>query len=716
MKRKITFVFVLLFLNFSYIFSQKSDTTSIFDYSLEELMNMQVVTAAKQVEKISDVPASVVVITREEIEKYGYNSLEDILQNIPGLYMVDDKYFGATANFGVRGFFQSGHFNSIIILVNGVNQMESGMNSFPFSKICVPVEAIDRIEVVRGPMSVIYGNSAFMGAINIITNKASSRWKKKSQVVTGIGNENSYKVLTRLEGKEGDFEYTFNAGLQHTDGFDKSFSEYLSNSDSILPLWGLAADATTKGQLRNRKRYFDLSVSYQGANITFSHVENDRGVIDGLPGVGIGHTAYIRSTNVSASYDKKLSSVFSAKAKFGLFSHSNYVKDRWFYNNSYSFWQYASNACEGEINFFYHPTEQLNVTAGFYLRDVYYINMMNDQPIWNASNLYIYLPPESYILTHATFLQAVFSPIKNLKFVGGLRFERMEKYDTQVEYSPNLTDSTVVDSNTIIGISTFEENSPLIIPRFAVIYSFNERHMLKGMYGKAVKRPSFLENINLNTFELFNLKPAEIETFEIIYTASFSHLMFSVSAFRNQLNKLLVSTLDESMITFSTSSGEMLTQGIELNFKIRPVKALNIDISATYQRVKNQEKEMDTIPVALAPEFLGYFAANYSITKDINVGFLARYVDKMESVYQRSKDSTGNEVGFRMGEKPVDAYFVMDFNFRVNNFFKSAFLNFNIHNLMNQKILYPTTSTASWANKGILGQDRLFLFTLGYKF
>ncbi len=136
-------------------FTPSSQAKELFEMSLEELLDVEIVTAGKKLEKVADVPASVVVISRHEIETYGYTPLEQILANVPGLYPIDDYAWTGSLNYGVRGFFSTGSFNDMIILVDGVNQKESLYDSYNLSKMAIPVEAIDRIEVVRGPWSVI---------------------------------------------------------------------------------------------------------------------------------------------------------------------------------------------------------------------------------------------------------------------------------------------------------------------------------------------------------------------------------------------------------------------------------------------------------------------------------------------------------------------------------------------------------------------------------
>lgn len=186
-KAKSLFIFLVVLLlapaasRFSHAESD-DDMKKYFEMSLEELMQVKVVTAARVPEKIAEIPAGVVLITGKDIETYGYATLTEILENIPGLYNIDD-YTEFGPNFGVRGFWSGINNDNIIILVNGVPQVYNISSNYPLSGILVPVEAIERIEVIRGPMSVIYGSGAFFGVINIITNtvfdrESEKKWKR----------------------------------------------------------------------------------------------------------------------------------------------------------------------------------------------------------------------------------------------------------------------------------------------------------------------------------------------------------------------------------------------------------------------------------------------------------------------------------------------------------------------------------------------------------
>ena len=128
--------------------------------------------ASRWEQSIYEIPASTIVISREEIEQNGYLTLQEILENVPGLFTVDQRYTSGVT-IGTRGFWTDFSRN-VMIQLNGINMLNDRRNDYPLDKINVAVESIDKIEIVRGPMSVIYGDGAFFGVINIITNDSQS--------------------------------------------------------------------------------------------------------------------------------------------------------------------------------------------------------------------------------------------------------------------------------------------------------------------------------------------------------------------------------------------------------------------------------------------------------------------------------------------------------------------------------------------------------------
>lgn len=142
-----------------------ANDVDLLNLSLEELLNVEVYTASQSKEKAASSAASITVITGEQLKQWGVHSVFEALRYVPGV-SINESYMGySVATF--RGILP-GLFNTkALFMVDGhpVHEKVFGSSHTEF----VPIEAIDRIEVVRSPASVLYGTNAISGVVNIIT-------------------------------------------------------------------------------------------------------------------------------------------------------------------------------------------------------------------------------------------------------------------------------------------------------------------------------------------------------------------------------------------------------------------------------------------------------------------------------------------------------------------------------------------------------------------
>jgi len=150
----------------------------IFELSLEELMNVEVTTVTNKSEKLSEAPATTIVITKEQIQERGYKDLLEVLQELPGIDISvawGDTYF--------KDYWR-GYRNTIgspyLFMIDGIVYNDLYFNHTT-SMVATPLSNVEKIEVVYGPASSVYGANAFMGVINLITKKDS----KQETSVTG---------------------------------------------------------------------------------------------------------------------------------------------------------------------------------------------------------------------------------------------------------------------------------------------------------------------------------------------------------------------------------------------------------------------------------------------------------------------------------------------------------------------------------------------------
>jgi iron complex outermembrane receptor protein len=145
--------------------------SKLYDLPLDQLLNIRfdtVYTASRREQRTWEAPSAVSIVTREEIQAFGYRTLGDVLRSAPGIYTTDDHYY---TYLGIRGFSRPGDYNSrALLLINGHRANDNIYESALIGQeALIDVEDIERVEIIRGPASSLYGSSAFFGVINVIS-------------------------------------------------------------------------------------------------------------------------------------------------------------------------------------------------------------------------------------------------------------------------------------------------------------------------------------------------------------------------------------------------------------------------------------------------------------------------------------------------------------------------------------------------------------------
>ncbi len=190
---------------------------------LDEIM----VTATKTEEKRRDIPNSVIILNQTDIKESSAKSLGELLANESGIdWRVQGNYGGAPEAIHIRGM----RSNEIQIFVNGVSANSPSLGSADVSRI--PLNNIERIEIVKGAASLLYGSGAMAGAINIITKKPKPD-ETILKIKAGWSVMNSYE-LSAEHGKfvNDNFGYYISADKRGTDGF-RDNSELAHNDISL---------------------------------------------------------------------------------------------------------------------------------------------------------------------------------------------------------------------------------------------------------------------------------------------------------------------------------------------------------------------------------------------------------------------------------------------------------------------------------------------------
>ena len=157
------------------------------DRSLEDLMSVEVGTvfgAAKREQRVTEAPSSVTIVTAEDIRTFGWRTLAEALTSVRGFYVTNDRNYSYV---GVRGFSRPTDYNNrILVLVNGHrfndNVYDQALVGLEFP---IDMALVERIEVIRGPGSALYGTSAFFAVVNVVVRPGGAVGGSESSIEAG---------------------------------------------------------------------------------------------------------------------------------------------------------------------------------------------------------------------------------------------------------------------------------------------------------------------------------------------------------------------------------------------------------------------------------------------------------------------------------------------------------------------------------------------------
>jgi len=179
-------------------------------YTMDEV----VVSATKTLNSIADAGgSSVTVISADEIENSGQETVEEVLKSVPGIDVAANGGPGTTTSIFLRG----ADSKNVLLLIDGIPSNDPSAPDRAAYIANLTVDSIERIEVVRGPVSVLYGSNATAGVINIITKKGGP--KPSSYVGIEGGSFATYKVYGGTSGSLGAVDYAFGLSRFKADGY-----------------------------------------------------------------------------------------------------------------------------------------------------------------------------------------------------------------------------------------------------------------------------------------------------------------------------------------------------------------------------------------------------------------------------------------------------------------------------------------------------------------
>ena len=229
------------------------------NFSLEELLDVEVTVASKTEETIADAPSSVTVFTRREMDHMGVTTLNELLQFVPGFQSARDVTHNTAWRIVARNIF-SGPFNPrILILKDGVRLNVSHSGSSNRMARDLTLAGIKQVEIIRGSGSALYGSNAFLGVINLVTNR------DETSVDLRAGELGGRYAALNLSQDISKFYFSLSASRYKDDGFlYEGLTERLPIGNNG-PLYDFTRDPQDRfdAHFTLSGKKFDFTVSHQ---------------------------------------------------------------------------------------------------------------------------------------------------------------------------------------------------------------------------------------------------------------------------------------------------------------------------------------------------------------------------------------------------------------------------------------------------------------------
>ena len=646
------------------------------DLSLEELLNVNVFSASKFPQSTLAAPSAVSVVTAEEIRTYGYRSLDQILNSVRGLYTTYDRNY---SYLGVSGFGRKDGLNSrFLLLIDGYRINDAIYeNAAIGTDLPLDVELIDRVEIVRGPGSSIYGSNAFLGVINVIT--------KRGRSIDGLEFLGSGRNLDR-------FDTRATYGKRYDSGLEVLLSGSLFRSDGqetiVFPVPDIQTPEKNFGRVERKDKDRGGSVraelAYGDWSFFGSYLERNKGVPTASFGSMINqrNDARDRKLHLGLAYAQDIIDwlELSARVSYG----QNRFRRESFYDRvnedlppftlnvdrTQGDWWGAETQLTGERG-------RHHFVAGVEFRH----NYRQDRQNVDRDPFLVYFDEHRSSTIWGVYLQDEVRLFEQLALNVGVRYD---------------------------DYSTFGDT---INPRVALIYTPRDDTAFKLLYGTAYRAPSEWERGDgLDRIANNTLRPEKITTYQgVLEHYLRPNFRVTAVAYYNELRDLSELFDDDDLdVLVYRSGGRADTIGAE--FEGERVWDSGGRVRASYSWQRTEDRRIDSWAVN-SPRHLAKLNLSYPFLQDrVRAAAEIQYSSRQKTL----RSGTADEVDPSFIHESADAYILANASVLWSTPLNGIDLSFNVYNLFDSDIDQPA---ATEHDQNVIRQDgRTFRLQLTYRF
>lgn len=559
---------------------------------------MEVTSASKFVQKVSEAPSAVSIVTAADIKAFGWRTLADVLRSVRGVHVNYDRNYDY---IGARGFLRPGDYNTRFLLLLDGKRLNDGVydQASVGTEFLVDLDLVERIEYVSGPGSSIYGANAFFGVINVITRRATDIPGARAAVEAG--SHGARKLRASYGFSTGEAEWLVSAVSFRERGGDLYFPEFDAPGNGNGIARRLDHDRADSLFIKGAAGPFSLSIAHNERTkgmptASFSQAFGDprSHTVDTQSMVDLGYRGRLAAdAEVSVRldwgrYDYDGDYAYDA-APLGL--NRDGSRSRWW---------------GGEAKLVSTRVSGHKIVAGAeYRRDV-----RRDQFNYDVNPYALLLDDRRSGNRNAVYLQDEITLRDDLLLNAGLRHDRT-------------------------GASGGITN-----PRMALIYKMTPATTLKAAYGKAYREP--------NAYELYyalsdtggqkanpDLRSERIRSVELIAEQQLAaDTRITAAVFRNSVTDLISQTSDpaDGLLIFRNLS-HATAYGAEIEAEKAWARGARLRTSYSWQRATDRATGAELVN---SPRHLGKLNLSAPFHRSWRAGLEAQYVSARRSLQGRA--------------------------------------------------------------------------------
>lgn len=627
----------------------------------------QILSSTRLAQPLSDAPNAITIIDREMIKASGAVEIADLLRLVPGTQVAHKS--GNEFVVTIHGLSDQWP-RRLQVLVDGRSAHLPLPAAIDWVNLGIAIEDIERIEVVRGSNSPIYGSNALLGAINIVTRAA---FQERGEFLQSlIGPVGTRSLIYRTGDSYKKMDYRFTAKFHEDTGFDNIYDSKENVLLSFKTNYNLSAKDTIEG-----------NISYKYGPLQLGDGSGDNPERDRLT----------KLFSAIFSWGK----ITSAESETRLHYYFNY------YNQNDRFRSLISD---------YYNILPADVNANFGVPDQQILSGLHS----------------GIAKKHDLQAEYVFVPKKAFRSIVGLgiRWEEAKSYTLfsdnkpHTDYGPRFFAHTEwqPQNKVIVNAGIMLERNKLIgtmgSPRLALNYKILPRHTIRAGITRGLRSPSIYEHqvnygVRLSDGTLIDqlrtnttsLSPEELTSFEIGFVGEWPqyNLSYDARLFREELNNMISDPLNPSIVDTASdgamqivNAGKTDTTGLEFQFSYRPQANTRIIFHSGFANsagdlLLNLSSQQKINLKGTVPRYTLGTLISHQLKNGSQAGFTVYYLDDMTWLGEGSKIPSYGRIDFRLGKEIFLGKGSSDISFVIQNVFNN-YSEFNNENVFDSRFYF----------------------------